>query len=230
MHSNSYLDEENGETKLFLEQITDDVNEHKNIENDCVLTKINNSNIKNIKTSGKLKFLREEKSNILNIKMLSNESIDLAQQLSKKLFPIFGGLQDIALSEHYGLDVVKKDKTFIQVLCNGSAHWICVFNSDRNRSENNTCFILDSLSRGKITKNVEKKIYTLLLCKEPVIKVVVNKVQQQANGVDCGVFAIAYATSLAFGENPTLCSYNVPLMRQLLVNCLEKEMMYPFPK
>ena len=154
----------------------------------------------------------------------------LAEQLSKKKFPIFGGLQDIALSEHYGLDVVKKDKPFIQVLYNGSAHWICVFNSDRNRSENNTCHILDSLSRGKITKNLEKKICALLLSKEPVIKVVINSVQQQANGVDCGVFAIAYATSLAFGENPTLCSYNVPLMRQHLVNCLEKEMMYPFPK
>ena len=54
--------------------------------------------------------------------------------------------------------------------------------------------------------------------------------QQQADGVDCGVFAIVYATSLAFSKNPSLCSYNVPLMRQHLVNCLEKEMMYPFPK
>ena len=34
-------------------------------------------------------------------------------------------------------------------------------------------------------------------------------VQQQGNGVDCGVFAIAYATSLAFGKSPSLCSYNV---------------------
>ena len=30
----------------------------------------------------------------------SDESIDLAQQLLKKQFPIFGDLQDIALSEH----------------------------------------------------------------------------------------------------------------------------------
>ena len=131
--------------------------------------------------------------NIINNKMPSGESIDLAQQLLKKQFLIFGGLQDIALSEHYGLDVVKKDKPFIQVLYNGSAHWICVFNSDRNRSENKTCYIWDSLSRGKITKNVEKKICALLLCKEPVIKVVINPVQQLGNGVDCGVFAIAYA-------------------------------------
>ena len=54
--------------------------------------------------------------------------------------------------------------------------------------------------------------------------------QQQGNEVDRGVFAVAYATSLAFGENPSLCSYSVPLMRQHLVNCLEKEMMYPFSK
>ena len=54
--------------------------------------------------------------------------------------------------------------------------------------------------------------------------------QEQANGVDCGVFAIAYAVSLSLGENSRLCSYNVPLMRQHLVNCLEKEMIYPFPK
>ena len=89
---------------------------------------------------------------------------------------------------------------------------------------------MDGLSRGKITKNFEKKICALLFCKEPVIKVVINSVQQQGNGVNCGVFAIAYATSIAFGENPSLCSYNVPLMRQHLVSCLEKEMIYPFPK
>ena len=68
----------------------------------------------------------------LNNKMLPDGSIDLAQQLLKKQFPIFGGLQVIAPSEH--------------------------------RSENNICFNLDSLSRGKIAKNVEKKICPLLLC------------------------------------------------------------------
>ena len=112
----------------------------------------------------------------------------------------------------------------------GSAHWICVFNSNGNSSANNTCHTLDSLSRGKITKNVENKRFALLLCKEPVIKIVINPMQQLGNGVDCGVFAIAYTMSLAFTENPSLCLYNEPIMRQQLVNCLEKEMMYLFPK
>ena len=87
--------------------------------------------------------------------MLSDESIDLAQHLLKKKFPIFGGLHDIALSEHYDLNMVKKDKHFIKILYNGSAHCIFVFDSDKYRSEINTCYTLDTLSRGKITKNAE---------------------------------------------------------------------------
>ena len=47
MHSNNYWDKENGDTKPFFEEIINDLNEHQNIENDCFLTKINNSNIKN---------------------------------------------------------------------------------------------------------------------------------------------------------------------------------------
>ena len=45
--------------------------------------------------------------------MLPDESIDLAQQLLRKQFPIFGGLQDIALSEHYNLDVKTFHSSFI---------------------------------------------------------------------------------------------------------------------
>ena len=40
----------------------------------------------------------------------------------------------------------------------------------------------------------------------------------------------AFTTSLAISEIPPLCSYNVLLMRQHLVKCPEKEMMYPLPK
>ena len=57
MHSNNCLDEENRDTKRFLEETINDLNEHKNIENGCVLTKINNSNIKNKKKlRGNLRF------------------------------------------------------------------------------------------------------------------------------------------------------------------------------
>ena len=214
MHSNNYLDEENKDTKPFLEEITNDVNEHENIENNCVLTKINNSNIKNKKTTRKLKFSREEKSNILNNKMLSDESIDLAQQLLKKQFPMFGGLQDIALSEHYGLDVVKKDKPFIQVLYNGSVHWIgyvylilietglktilailrIVYLEEKlqNMLRRNRCFIT---LQGTCHKSCHKSGTAIRKW---------SKLWSFCNSI---------CTSLAFGGNTSLCSYNVPILR-----------------
>lgn len=55
MHGNNYLDEENGDIKPFLEETINDLNEYKNIGNDCVETKISNSNIRNKKTTQLLK-------------------------------------------------------------------------------------------------------------------------------------------------------------------------------
>ena len=195
MYNNNYLDEEKGDTKPFLEEIVNGVNEHKNIENDCVLTKINNSNIRNKKTTRKLKFSRGENSNILNNKRLSDESIDLAQQLLKKQFPIFGGLQGIALSEHYGLDVVKKDKPFIQVLYNGSVHWIGYVYLILIETGLKTILAIFWILylEVKLQKMLRRKYVPnySYLCKEPVIKVVVNLVQQQGNGVDCIKYYLA---------------------------------------
>lgn len=70
----------------------------------------------------------------------------------------------------------------------------------------------------------------MLFCKEPVININIASVQQQSNSVDCGVFAIAFATSVAFGENPTTCQYDKSKMRGHLIQCLEEGQMQPFPQ
>ena len=54
--------------------------------------------------------------------------------------------------------------------------------------------------------------------------------QQQDNDVDCGIFSLAYATSLLFGENPTNISYDITRMRQHLDRCLAHGKVQPFPK
>ena len=46
-------------------------------------------------------------------------------------------------------------------------------------------------------------------------------VQQQNNLSDCGVFSIAFATSLVYGQNPMNVTYNVSQMRPHLLNCLK---------
>ncbi|XP_034944129.1 uncharacterized protein [Chelonus insularis] len=49
------------------------------------------------------------------------------------------------------------------------------------------------------------------------------KVQQQPNGLDCGVFAIAFATSLAFNEKPENLIYDYPLIRKHLLEIFKSQ-------
>ena len=52
------------------------------------------------------------------------------------------------------------------------------------------------------TAATASQIATLCNVKESSIEVVIQSVQQQRHGTDCGVFAIAFAKSLAYGEDP----------------------------
>ena len=53
-------------------------------------------------------------------------------------------------------------------------------------------------------------------------------VEQQTNNSDCGVYTIAYATSLCFSEDISCIQFCVSKMRSHLVSCLEKGQMSPF--
>ena len=54
-------------------------------------------------------------------------------------------------------------------------------------------------------------------------------VQQQKNGSDCGIFSIAFATSLVYGQNPMNGTYNISQMHPHLLHCLKGGIMTPFP-
>jgi len=46
-------------------------------------------------------------------------------------------------------------------------------------------------------------------------------VQQQQNSSDCGIFSIAFATSLVYGQDPLIVTYNISQMPQHLLHCLK---------
>ena len=52
---------------------------------------------------------------------------------------------------------------------------------------------------------------------------------QQPNYKDCGVFSIAFATTLAFGVCPTEVRFDVPQLRVHLLECLEEGRFRQFP-
>ena len=57
----------------------------------------------------------------------------------------------------------------------------------------------------------------------------VMQTQKQVGGNDCGPFAIAIATSIAFGADPTKLLFDQAAMRSHLVQCFTDKVMTLFP-
>jgi len=65
-------------------------------------------------------------------------------------------------------------------------------------------------------------------CNSQSIKVL-KEAQKQKTGAECGLYAVANATSVAFEIDPTKLVYNEKCMREHLVQCFSKKDLEPFP-
>ena len=108
-------------------------------------------------------------------------------------------------------------------------HWVCVANVSENKSHNDECQLYGSLSNGKVSPDVAKQIAAFSFCDLPEILVEIKGVQQKTNSVDCGLFAIAFATSLNFGEDPANITYDSKKI-ECTLTCFPKRQMTCFPK
>ena len=63
------------------------------------------------------------------------------------------------------------------------------------------------------------------------LQVLQPRVQQQHNGTDCGIFAIAYATEFVFNQyaGNELLEFDRPKMRGHLLTCFQNQDLIPFP-
>ena len=79
--------------------------------------------------------------------------------------------------------------------------------------------IYDSLPRRNVHHSIVKQICSFfkppLRCES--VKFDVMNTEKQPNGFDCGVFALACATELAFGCDPVLREWDVKNMRPHLI-------------
>jgi hypothetical protein len=70
-------------------------------------------------------------------------------------------------------------------------------------------------------------VKTLFSCNLRNINMV--PVQKQVDVQDCGLFAIANATAIAFGRDPGTETFQQALMRNHLIACFKQKKMEPFP-
>ena len=131
--------------------------------------------------------------------MLTDESINLAQKLLVKQFPGISGLLGTCLGKMHQFGIILVYKPYIQLLHAGFMHWVCISNTETNKYDNCTHYVYDSLCKPKIMLDIVKQVASYSYHDKSTMSLLTRSVQQQKNGVDCELFSVAFATTLAFG-------------------------------
>ena len=79
-----------------------------------------------------------------------------------------------------------------------------------------------------LTKSTMTLLTNLVKSKNRFFTAQITNTIKQSGSSDCGVFAAAYASSLAFGHNPCAFVYDQCRMREHLLRCLQQKKMEPF--
>ena len=113
---------------------------------------------------------------------------------------------------------------FIQVIHNGRRHWLMISTIGTSRPD---VHVYDSMypTAGTLVK---VQTAAILHTESPAIHLQFMNVQMQAGGDDCGLFAVAFATALAFGEPPGQYHFAQEKMRCHLWSCFERRQISMF--
>ncbi|XP_031553855.1 uncharacterized protein LOC116290875 [Actinia tenebrosa] len=157
--------------------------------------------------------------------MLSDISINITQNLLHGQFSTCQGLEDTTLGNFLQYSICNGE--FAQILFTGHQHWVCASNIGCQKGEIN---IYDSSNHGNVSSYVKKQVAAILHEEGPEITINIKSVQQQQNGTDCGVFSIAFLTSLLHGGDPATRTYRNNKLREHLLTCILNGYVTPFPE
>ena len=149
-------------------------------------------------------------------KEMTDKHMQMAQNLVKIQFPVVGGLQSTLLQQKNKKGTWTMNTVQI-IYCNKRSHWITATTKFCKLGQVN---IYDSMfSKLDVeTRTTVKQMFGLKKADD------INMVamQCQKGSKDCGLFAIAVMTSLAFGEDPSTVSYDQNKLRRHLIDCITK--------
>ena len=168
-----------------------------------------------------LNVTKEDRKILLSsVGWLTDNIVNAAQTVLKAAFPALPGLQDVTRGMLLSYDI--EGGEFVQILNNRRGHWITISTIG---SPHPTVSVYDSMFRSAGT-HVKAQVASLIHTQASDIVLDFMTVQMQSGGADCGLFAIANATALAFGDEPPgKFMYDQEKMRHHLWQCLEKRKM-----
>ena len=156
--------------------------------------------------------------NITKKEKLNDVVVNLAQKVLQSQFPDMKGFHDSVMGPR---TFPVESGTFVQIL-HFKDHWIVV-----GGLENGQVDVYDSSSSGVLSSGFVNQINSLRGGLDAVTNL--KSCQQQVNGYDCGVYAIANAYGICAGLSVRDLKYNRGKMREHLIACLRRREFSPFP-
>lgn len=153
---------------------------------------------------------------------LNASLINAGQHLLSQQFPKLSGLQDVSCGLTMSFQV--EDGIFVQILHDPSGHWLTV---STIKAEPSTSFVYDSLY-ARPSAAIQQQVACLLKSQSNIELKLVD-VHLQSGASDCGLFALAFATALAYGHCPGSFVFDQRQMRQHFAMCREARNMTMFP-
>ena len=177
-----------------------------------------------METANDTQVLNDFQRNILRSnKWLDDTLIDLGQRMLQQQFQYIDGFQSVVLAEKFAL--IPQLGEFIQVLNVANNHWIMISTVGCPPS---TIDVYDSF-HGTLSSRSKRLVADILHDKSQSFTIRYQDAQWQSNGCDCGLFALANATSLCYSTNPCKVTYDQSKMREHFLQCIEEGKMAPFP-
>ena len=118
-----------------------------------------------------------------------------------------------------------RDKVIQVIHVNGS-HWAVIPTVD---CKEGTVEYYDLMVTTSLSSKTIQIIVNLLRFPSSNFMIKVMNVGKQVGTQDCALFSIAFLTSLAHGEDPTMIRYDQDEMRSHLTLCFERKSMTTFP-
>ena len=170
---------------------------------------------------GGIKLTLSDRDSIIRGERLNDMVINVAQKLLKSHFSKLKGFQSTLLQNKKCSSTFELNK--VQIIHSRGDHWIAAATV---RSEEHVVEIFDSIydSVDDGTKRVILNIFGSLAVPQNV------KIAKQTGVDDCGLYAIANATCVCFGQDPALMKFNQNLMRLHLAQCIDNKKITPFPQ
>lgn len=117
---------------------------------------------------------------------------------------------------------------FIQILHTGHNHWVTISTDSTADPVDPVIYVYDSMF-DVASSHLNAQFACLLMTQAAAITVKFVDMKKQHGSYDCGVYAIAYATALSYGQDPASHHYNQENMRTHLRSCVLARKLKVFP-